>query len=247
LTTEEPRKASDILVSLETKVNQMLGIIKNQDLVIKVLTNKLNSFIDTVNSMMEESPETPKQEPAAPVSQQIIAGNSLPVELNPVGFRRTSRPETFEHNAPKKTVPIQVPVVQAPPPQPEVQFPEYVEPKKPTQPKKVKAEPVPVAPKQEPVKLSNTGSKIPVSQRIVTDTGKALFIADIEIYNSDNALAHKTRTNGLGKWEASLVPGAYKVKISKGESLSKPAINITQDILVTGATATQDLPVLIAK
>ena len=243
MTNEEPRKASDILISLETKVDQIFGIIRNQDLLIKVLTNKLNSFIETINSMIEDHEDPPKT-PNEPQIQTVIAGNSLPVETAPVGFRRTSRPETFENNTPKQVIAMQAPAVAVPKPtpQPEVQFPEYVEPKKPTPAKKVKAE----QPTQ-PAKITNTGSKIPVSQRIVNEAGKALFVADIEVINSDNEIVHKTRTNGLGKWEASLSPGAYKVKISKQESLSKSAINITQDIIITGETPTQNLPVLIAK
>ena len=44
--SNEPRKATDVLLELEAKINLLLDIVRSQDLNIKVLSNKLNVFID---------------------------------------------------------------------------------------------------------------------------------------------------------------------------------------------------------
>lgn len=248
--SNEPRKASDILLSLESKVDQLISLYRSQDLVLKVLSNKLNNLIDAVNSSPSDSEPKPSTQQILNVSSEF----QLPVEIAPKGFRRTSRPETYdvpEKPAPKaqlKTEPptpvavsVEQPSVEFP-----IQFPDY-EPKK--EPpglqnlKKPKSE-IKVS---EPSHPATPGNKVPVEQRVVDKNGKAIFLANVELLNSAGESEYKTRTNGVGKWQASLGVGTYQVKISKQESVSKEKIEVVQDITVDGLSVTQSLPVLICK
>ena len=46
---KEPRKATDLLLDLESKIDTILLLIKNQDLNIKLISNKLNDIINNTN------------------------------------------------------------------------------------------------------------------------------------------------------------------------------------------------------
>ena len=107
---QEPRKASDILLELENKVNVLLGLLRAQDLTIKVLSNKLNSLmekmdkqgavpskimVEAVNSAPLPTPFNQMPSPDPEKSIPVSADFNLQVEDKPNGFRRTSRPETY--------------------------------------------------------------------------------------------------------------------------------------------------------
>lgn len=111
---QEPRKASEVLLGLESKVDILLGIVRSQELVIKVLSNKLNDVINQLKQIQAGPPkivveavQTPMSAPAMPPTfSQLPAGDpernipivaeaNLPQTEVPKGFRRTSRPESF--------------------------------------------------------------------------------------------------------------------------------------------------------
>jgi len=52
---KEPRKATDIILNLESKVDILLSIVRSQDLNIKILSNKLNSIIEKLE---QEAPKS---------------------------------------------------------------------------------------------------------------------------------------------------------------------------------------------
>jgi hypothetical protein len=126
----EPRKATDVLIDIEAKVNELLELVRAQDLVIKVLSNKLNDVmgrldkqqagpprivVETVQTLPAKSINMPPgftQLPAGDPDRVIpfVAESSLPETSVPQGFRRNSRPETY---APKTvpSIPVQPPPV----------------------------------------------------------------------------------------------------------------------------------------
>ena len=246
--TNEPRKATDILLELEAKVDMLLNYIKSQDLNIKILSNKLNS-------LMEKGAQSPV--PTSPYTVEAVAQNhfqpqpqleddkqipissefQLPMEPNPKGFRRTSRPETFSGD--NAMLPKPPPITHAPV-KAEVTVPQMA-----IQPK---VEPVVQPPQPTQPMPPPTGNSIPVVQRIVDKNGKSVFLADVEIYNSANMESvAKVRTSGNGKWSAPLSVGKYRVVIRKRESLTKEKIEITQDITVDGTQSLLELPMMIIK
>lgn len=255
-----PRKASDIVSECLSKINQLLAIIQAQDLNIKVLSNKLNDVMQllekqaaspqkiTVEAVSAMPPQSvfQKSMPFDPERQvPISAHDTLPVDNSPNGFRRTSRPETFEGDHaylpqsfsqvhPK--YPVQVP--NQPPPGREQPPAEIIVP----------SQEKPAAPKKEKVATAPVQNAIPVMQRIVDRSGKSIFLADVEIVDHNTAEAvFKTRTNGTGKWMASLGPGKYRVTIRKGASMSKDKMEAVQDIQIDGSQSPLELQTMICK
>src|SRR5258706_16404837 len=111
---QEPRKATDVLLDLETKVTELLGIIRAQDLNIKVLSNKLNDVIGRLDKQQATTPKFVVEAVQAPLRASIVpptfdqipagepernipvtAESKLPQAMTPQGFRRSSRPETY--------------------------------------------------------------------------------------------------------------------------------------------------------
>ena len=239
---KEPRKATDVILELESKIDIALNLIRNQDLNIKLLSNKLNLLLEKSNSesnkIIVEAVNTIPQsniEKTIPVSSE----NKLPLEQNPKGFRRTSRPETFTgddaylnkpDNKSTVTFPMQMPKNMA---TAEIVVPDQV---KPTSLNKEKAQ------------VEAPSNAIPVVQRVVDKNGKSVFLADIEIINAvNNEPVSKTRTNGTGKWMASLPVGQYKVIAKKRESLTKEKVEVVQTIIVDGGSSPLELPMMIMK
>lgn len=113
---QEIRKATDVLLDLESKVDRLLGVIGAQDLNIKVLSNKLNEVLTRLDKqqagpprIIVETTQTASAPPMPPGFAQMPAGdpernipilaeNALPQEKSPQGFRRNSRPESYVAN-----------------------------------------------------------------------------------------------------------------------------------------------------
>ena len=68
---------------------------------------------------------------------------------------------------------------------------------------------------------SNT-SKVVVSQQILFPDGKAIFLANVEIMNTQGLLIKETRTNPKGRWMAALDPGEYTVHVLKRDNAKLP-------------------------
>jgi hypothetical protein len=245
--SDAPRKASDVLLELESKIESLISIVRNQDLNIKILSNKLNSVLEASQKAQHQfaqtQPDIPNNIPTVSIFHDddftdrkipVSSESSLPLETAPKGFRRTSRPETYSGDdtylqKPKEAAPV------------DHKPAEVI-----VQQKQVQTYRTPVEEMPEH-KQSSSGS-IPVQQRTVDKNGKAIFLADIEIVNSETgAPVYKTRTNGAGKWFASLNVGKYKVTLKKKESLSKEKLEATQDIKVDGSNSPLELPMIIVK
>jgi hypothetical protein len=270
--TDEKRKASDVLLELESDIKVLIGIVRSQDLSLKIVSNKLNEVMQIVEKLsagppkitveaVQVPPQTWRyQNQSVPLDSEkqgsnipfdperrvpISADNKLPLENSPKGFRRTSRPETFEgdnaylpKSEPEEThkYPVQLP--KAPPgrgPQAEAFVPPEATNK--TAPTKTKL--------AHPALAQNA---IPVQQRVVNKSGNSVFLADVEIVShSSGETVSKTRTNGTGKWQAALPIGGYRVTVRKRESLTKEKIEAVQDVEVDGSVSPLELQVMIIK
>lgn len=232
--TNEPRKASDIIISLESKVESLLEIVKNLDFSMKLLSNKLNDL--TANSYKQES-LPPKIVIENDKNIFISKEDTLPSETSPKGFRRTSRPETFgEDKTFNKTQEVKVAVKK--------QNNEVIVP---TQATQIFEQPK-VSHKSDFKESELVQNAVPVSQRIVDKTGKSVFLASVEIIDlSTNQSVFKNRTTGTGKWMASLAVGNYRVIVKKLESLTKEKIEVTQDISIDGTKSPYELQTMIIK
>ena len=277
----EPRKATDVLLDVESKVSMLLDIIRAQDLNIKVLSNKLNDVIGRLDKQqagppkiivetVHAAPQQPSNIP--PAFTQIPAGEAgrnipvtaeakLPQSEVPQGFRRSSRPETYAgdnaylpHPEQEVRMPVQIPKMppgRQPPMNPPPGRAEAVAPPPATN----KAGAVMPAPQQDVQDTEEqestpqtTHGHIPVMQRCVDKNGKSIFLADVEIVSLiDGQPVFKTRTNGTGKWMASLGIGGYRVTINKRASMNKEKLEAVQDIQVDGTQTPLELPMMIIK
>jgi hypothetical protein len=262
----EPRKATDVLLELEQKLDVALNIIRAQDLNIKILSNKLNAVLEVLEKKAPEAPkfvvEAVNTAPRMPVSQfqmnpeldpekeiPVSAEFKLPLEKEPTGFRRTSRPETFAGD--DIYIPQAPKAPQAPHPgrghngPPPGRTAEVVVP--PAATKQNVVEKPPTKPQARAVEQV-VQNAIPVQQRVVNKHGKSLFLADVEIIDlSSMQQVFKTRTNGMGKWMASLGIGQYRVIVRKMENATKEKLEVTQDIEIDGLQSTVELQTVIIK
>jgi hypothetical protein len=100
--SDEERKATDVLLSIESKLEALLNHHRTQELNLKILSNKFNSLIDNMPKYLVENKSNIAQPQikieVADVSPIPTKGKSLNLltDSDPIGFRRTSRPETFE-------------------------------------------------------------------------------------------------------------------------------------------------------
>lgn len=275
---KEPRKASEVLLELEKKLDIALNIIRAQDLNIKILSNKFNAVLEALEKQssappppapllpkfMAEAVNTSRQQMQVYQFQQlgqidserqvpVSSEDVLPLDTSPQGFRRTSRPETFEEDT------------------------SYLKPQKPQQP----PTPTPVAqakrqnaapsgrtvgetvvsntttrinnvePTQQPRQSQQQGvvqNAIPVMQRVVNGQGKSLFLADVDIVDlASMQMIYKTRTNGTGKWMASLGIGNYRITVNKYDPVAQERLEVSQEIMIDGSESKIDLPALIIK
>lgn len=271
---QEPRKATDVLLDLESKIATLLGTIKTMDLNIKVISNKMNELNEVMKGLSQQAAapkvmveavhttSVPNQavnvfgitpmpvDPARAIP--VTAESKLPAEDQPVGFRRTSRADSYAgsddylkrdgvpppHNDLTKPSPGN-----KPPPGRTVGEPLPVQPV----PKNKAATPPTNSPPKVPTELDTHGI-VPVEQRVVDRNGKSVFLADVEIVDTiSGEQVSKSRTNGTGKWMAALPLGNYKVTIRKLESLTREKVEAIQSIQVDGHQSPLKLSMVIIK
>ncbi len=230
----DKRTAMDVLLNVEKLLQENIASSKTQELATKILSNKINYLIEvliqtstTTKQNFSSSvkkvediaeiplnslyPKMPQQQQAASQSEDNI---DLFIDASPVGFRRTSKPETYHQ-------------------------PNEIEKNTPTPSK------VPYAVEQD---IPQPGQRVPVIQRVVDKNGKAVFMADVEVINvATKKVETKTRTNGMGKWQASLPVGHYKVVLKKQASAGKDKIEVVQDLSLDGSTPSKELQMLLIK
>ena len=239
---DNARKATDVLLDLESKVDVLINLVKSQKLTQEILSNKLNIALELLEKNSVENktslPEKPKFTIEASDNEKNILINSdfnLLTESEPKGFRRTSRPETYSKPAIQK----HKNVVEKPaevifnPPNLETFNNESLTSNK---------------PQEDISKKEILQSPIIVSQRIVDVNGKSVFLAEVEVKKNDTLeLVSKTRTGATGKWSIPLNTGIYKLFIKKRDLKTKEVVTTTQDLTVDGNNSLLTLDTLILK
>lgn len=229
--TENKRTATDVLLKLEADMIKMSQINQSLSFNLQIISNKLNKLISMlqVDVANENNSNDPKPfisgQPTSPLTQANITTSQIVLDedLAPIGSRRHQRSESNI--------------------KPQVEFKDYENKNAPTPNTEENiTELSKVLPKK-----SMQNEKIPLIQRVVDKNGKALFMAEIEILNTQsNITEYKTRTNGVGKWQASLSPGEYKVVVRKRGISTKDNIEVLQNLTVD-TSINKELPTLIIK
>ena len=258
--TNEPRKATEILLELEAKVEYLISLFKKESFSNQILSNQISDLIQNLKQtsgpkITAETVNTIPQVNVSPIQNfrpidperqvAIIAEDRLPQTDSPEGFRRTSRPETFQENTSYANPLLHANEKAKPPPGRGSDIVEVVIPTQPISQKTVniKAQEQLINQKQDFVQ-----NAILVTQRIVNKDGKSIFLADVEVTDLNTSqLVFKTRTNGSGNWQASLATGNYKVVIRKKESAQQAKMESSQSVVIKGDENPLNMPVLILK
>lgn len=204
---------------LEKKLNQILDIVKSQDLNIKILSNKLNIVLEAQRQQIQQKNTTNQ------ISIEAVTQNnrSIPIQpTNPVvaipdGFSRTARAETYQPEVKKEPPKEAEVIVNVPKPKELPEFKDYE-------------------------------NKIAIQQKVINGNKKSIFMANVTIYDPDSKIAYEGRTNATGKWSASLPPNnKYLVVIKKTDDITKRPIELKQDIFIDGKQSPLHLPDAILK
>ncbi len=161
------RKATDVLLDLEKKVDLILGYLKTIDLNNKLILNKLNKKAKSAAITVEStSVALPKVE--AFLDPQVL-----------VNLEKRSKEESLTFPTVSESNLTEKPIIT---------------------------------------------KKVSVNQKVLYPDDKGVILANVEIYNLNQELVKKTRTNNVGKWATTLDPGKYKIHVYKTGTPEKPAV-----------------------
>jgi hypothetical protein len=104
--TDEQRKASDVIVAIEDKLNTLLQSMSVYNLNIKLILDRVNKVYNYINQLEAQSGiDTASPPPSTDKDVvQTSAEHVITVDSNPTGVRRTARAESY---APAPQPPIQ--------------------------------------------------------------------------------------------------------------------------------------------
>jgi hypothetical protein len=214
----EPRKASDILLSLESKVEVLQKLVFNQDMLLKLIADKTNKIFAYITELQQEYRQAQAQQAQSEEDEEEprmikISNEHQITEAKDVDIsqRRINR----------AVAPVQQPAILA--------IPNPSQEKAPQQP------------------ATGGDKKVPVIQRVSDSTGKDVFMSSVLILDENGNEVHRTKTNAVGKWQAMLKPGAYSVKLTKTDTATKKVLELTQNITVNNSSSTLTLPVVIMR
>lgn len=218
---KENRKATDILLGLDNKVNTLM----NQ---LNLLNNNYKILLAKISELTKTQPQQEKQPQFKIEAADVVkAENTIPQNLAGTPDRRGNR-----------TLPQQQ----------KLQGEVYIKPEEKVSLADVElsiSEKVKQA-RLEASKINDGATKpingsIPIIQKIVDKNNKAIFMATVIIKNQNGNVVFTTKTNGNGSWKATLDPGKYFVQITKNESLNRPKIDVTNAIIITGENEYENL------
>lgn len=235
--SEEPRKASEILLGLEDRLHKIEAKLNLYNLTLSMILGKVNSI--STNSTPEEPIAT---DPSSADPVKIEAGFPLQAETNFPGTRRITRPNNMGNKAANANIEFKdyiaqraadkaagvIPVKQElSAAKTDNNFKDFLDKKKQSNVIDVKQE-----------------RKIPVTQRVQDNNKKDVFMAEVVISNNGNQIL-KTKTNAMGKWQAQLPIGNYSVKITKMDAASQKKIESESEIVVPNSNSTVVLSTLV--
>jgi|ERR1700722_3598683 len=109
---DQPRKASEVVVSIEDKVNTIIQSMSVYNMNIKLILDRVNKIYNYIEQGNAQAPETQVVGPTVPPTPQsdkeivqTSAEHVLTVAEEPSSLRRTARSESY--TSPKPEPPIQ--------------------------------------------------------------------------------------------------------------------------------------------
>lgn len=274
--SDEPRKFSDVLLELEGKVDLLLKQVQSNDLVMKILTNKLGQVLEKLDKVGSSAPKSspfkvdavdtlpefkPPMQDFDPSRHTIIQASGPNPNLQQPdaktgrGRGRPRKEEKSQHLEGDDAF-----LIKPTPKEPESPFPIQI-------PKGGKAEiivPNQTAPTKFPTltsQISNqeefTVPNFPESepkknttliQKVLDKNGKVAFLADVRILNHQSLeTVWSGRTSAIGKWAAVVPMGNFRISIRKRDPGSSREVEAVQDVIVDGKQDRVELPTFTMK
>jgi hypothetical protein len=94
--------------------------------------------------------------------------------------------------------------------------------------------------------INDVNNRIKVTQTLIEEEDRPLFLGVVEIYDENKKLITKTRTDSKGRWKASLIPGKYQLHVSKNYPVEskKKMVDISYNINVDSSSKEMNLSTL---
>jgi hypothetical protein len=188
MTDNDKRSASDIILALESKVDNLSRYVINIDSTIKILLGRINELSKNLENI-----------------KAVDHSNIIQEKLPPKG--------NFEKMAEKFGIAVEpsaaIPQIIAKPTgnsqlkTPDPDGDEIIEE---------------LSGRNSAIRgqrVQTKSVKSSISQQLLKEDGGILFLANVEIINKKGELVKQTRTNMKGRWMAALDPEEYTVKVTK--------------------------------
>jgi len=213
------RKATDVLLSVEQMVRELLGHARNQDMLLKNLTQRVDA-LSGPQPLLQNPPLQTVEEAVPQAQRPTMPGLKPGVVLKKVkSDQEHFQFEEWQPNGPPKQV-----LVKHGEAAEEEEVEEVLELD--TKPKGKRRD-------ARYVSKPASGKNVPVQQKILCPDGKALTSAHVEIFAKTESegkqvwgLVKTLKTNNTGKWTNSLPAGNYMIKVSKKGERGKPPVEI---------------------
>jgi len=206
---ENNKKASDVILEMNAKINSLLDMVRSLDLNMKIISNKLNLIQNKTSPYVAETQVIKTAPTIISPDVELIKSNQLKEINNSESFsKRGSRNDvsTEKFIAPKP-IPAEKIIVS----KKEEVFKDY---------------------NDDPPLVE--GALIPVSQKVYGENGKPIFLAEISIRNTKTNKIVKTKTSGRGVWQMPLEVGKYEIIVGKRLVNSKEKKEIKQIVVIDG-------------
>ncbi len=209
----EEKKITEVIQEIKMEVDEVLAYIRNMDLKYTLILDRLNRLTSPINNTLSNSVKSQSSKEFSKESPEIIFPEHSPVIKSDSSLKSK----------------LQSALEQA-------------------QQDQEAEDQITVATQQDGKRRNlrqhseNQNRQIPTHQRIVYPDGKPVYMANVEIIDLiTQNLVKQTKTNQTGKWLASLVPGEYQVKISKGSNSLKSKVELDYRVTIPNQDSTVDL------
>ena len=200
MVSEDKRTATDILLSIENKLNILEGRVKNSEGLLKILLGRLNDVLTPQTPTVAVQP-SPVQTPRIPESNVINKDN----------FETRPKTTKFADAAKKFNIDIEDDV------EDEIKEIQGIFVAKP-QSNVIESDDMVEASVRGSARgqrgPKNKATRSSVSQTLSAGSNP-LFLANIEVFDQEGSLINKGRTNTSGRWLMTLGPGDYQVHVLK--------------------------------
>jgi len=213
----EDRKATDVLLQIESKVDELLSHIKTNNLANKIILERLRIVTENLEKVSLKSPSVSVSDNVSGKKPNL----SVSADFTKPISHTASEPQ-------QKQLSDKISVT--------------------TLSLKDKIKKAMDEAKEDTASLEFPAAKeknkeISVQQKIIDIEGSNIFMANVEIFDLNDVLIKKTKTNQTGKWLAKLSTGSYNVTVTKVGTNNKPSINVKYSIEITNENSNLELPI----